>query len=321
MLNRGCSLPLQRVLTDFGADVPFCRVPEKAKEHYGIELSASTTRRVTQLHAKTFYDKAELRQVRASASVGRSGAIIAQMDGSMVPVVEIDKQAKDKRKGKTLQWREAKICLAHRQESAEMVYGGTFSGGVATAGREFHQCAVAAGFSSAHPLHAIGDGAQWITEQIEEHFGKEGHYLVDFYHVCDYLGAAAPSCSQEPRAWMDTQKEALKSNQISRVLEVLLPNVEPNTIDEKQAPVRKAYRYLRNRRDQLDYQGAIEKKLPIGSGEIESAHRYIIQQRLKRPGAWWTPDNIDSMLALRLARANRRWDDYWRQLAKDKFVA
>jgi hypothetical protein len=28
-------------------------------------------------------------------------------------------------------------------------------------------------------------------------------------------------------------------------------------------------------------------RLPIGSGEIESAHRYVAQQRLKRPGAWW----------------------------------
>jgi hypothetical protein len=26
---------------------------------------------------------------------------------------------------------------------------------------------------------------------------------------------------------------------------------------------------------------------PIGSGEIESTHRYIVQQRLKLPGAWW----------------------------------
>lgn len=33
---------------------------------------------------------------------------------------------------------------------------------------------------------------------------------------------------------------------------------------------------------------AIARELPIiGSGEIESAHRYIARQRLKRPGAWW----------------------------------
>jgi len=54
--------------------------------------------------------------------------------------------------------------------------------------------------------------------------------------------------------------------------------------------------------------------LPIGSGKIESAHRYLVQQRLKRPGAWWAPDNAEAMLALRVARANGRWSAYWQDL-------
>jgi len=59
------------------------------------------------------------------------------------------------------------------------------------------------------------------------------------------------------------------------------------------------------------YKTAIETGLPIGSGEIESAHRYLIQERLKLPGAWWKAANADSMLALRVLRANDLWDDYW----------
>ena len=41
------------------------------------------------------------------------------------------------------------------------------------------------------------------------------------------------------------------------------------------------------RKDQLNYKGAIAAGLPIGSGEIESSHRFVIQERLKIPGAWW----------------------------------
>ena len=63
----------------------------------------------------------------------------------------------------------------------------------------------------------------------------------------------------------------------------------------------------------LDYQRALAAGLPIGSGAIESAHRYVIQSRLKRSGAWWTLDNLSHMLALRVLRANREWEDYWRQ--------
>jgi hypothetical protein len=71
----------------------------------------------------------------------------------------------------------------------------------------------------------------------------------------------------------------------------------------------------------LDYQSASENNLSIGSGEIESAHRYIVQQRLKRPGAWWAPDNIDYMLALRLALANRLWRDYWKRSEEENIAA
>src|SRR5215470_15340779 len=38
------SLPLQRVLTDFGADESFLAATRKAKEHYGIEVPVSGAR-------------------------------------------------------------------------------------------------------------------------------------------------------------------------------------------------------------------------------------------------------------------------------------
>jgi hypothetical protein len=51
--------------------------------------------------------------------------------------------------------------------------------------------------------------------------------------------------------------------------------------------------------------------LPIGSGEIESGHRHVIQKRLKVAGAWWKETNAHSMLNLRTARANHQWKHYW----------
>ena len=85
---------------------------------------------------------------------------------------------------------------------------------------------------------------------------------------------------------------------------------------DSEAPVRTCHRYLIRRKDQLDYPGALANNLPIGSGEIESAHRYVVQKRLKLPGSWWCAANADHMLALRLNRANRQWDNYWNQARK-----
>ena len=63
----------------------------------------------------------------------------------------------------------------------------------------------------------------------------------------------------------------------------------------------------------LDYQGALEKGLPIGSGEIESGNKSVIQSRLKIPGAWWKEENAKKMVALRVNRANGDWNSYWQQ--------
>src|SRR5438034_11748106 len=50
--HRAYSLPLQRALTDFGAEESFVRATEKLREHYGIELGASAVREHTLAHAK-----------------------------------------------------------------------------------------------------------------------------------------------------------------------------------------------------------------------------------------------------------------------------
>jgi hypothetical protein len=76
--------------------------------------------------------------------------------------------------------------------------------------------------------------------------------------------------------------------------------------------------YLERFRDALHYDKYRSLGLPIGSGEIESAHRYIPQKRLKLPGATWHPDTINPMLALRVIRANNWWNDFWYQLNLDK---
>ena len=80
---------------------------------------------------------------------------------------------------------------------------------------------------------------------------------------------------------------------------------------KENCPAVKCLNYLSKRLHQLDYKGALEAGLPIGSGEIESGHRSVIQARLKIPGAWWDIDNAENMLALRTIRANGLWNQYW----------
>ncbi len=139
---------------------------------------------------------------------------------------------------------------------------------------------------------------------------------LEVFQLCGYIAAASKTCNPDNhRVWAKQQETLLKNNDFLVVIKNLKPYLEANEIDDNKAPVRACHRYLSNRTDQLDYKNAIEKGLPIGSGEIESAHRYVIQKRLKLSGAWWIAANIEPMLTLRVVRANDDWDKYWDAVA------
>ena len=316
---RGYSFWLQRAMVDFGADEAFAGAAKKLKEHYGIEAPVSAMRSITENHGECMREQTPLQ----TELPNRPGVpqLIAEMDGSMIPKVEIaalpEGGAKvDRRKTRTVGWKEARLCLVHEPGSVTPVFGATL-GTVDEAGEQMLNCAIHAGMGMKTKVHGVGDGAEWIAGQIELQFGSQGRYLVDLYHLCEYLAPAAESIAgTDKRTWVEKQKQKLKENRTAAVMviEDLLPFVDPDSVPDSAAPVRACHRYMTNRPGQFDYQAALQKELPVGSGEIESAHRYVIQARLKLAGAWWKTDNAAKMLALRVCRANSSWDNYWNNL-------
>jgi hypothetical protein len=304
---------LQLAITDFAADDPFARAALKLREHYSFEVGEGTVKRIALGRAGAIFESGRP-SAEFPVTPGRHKQIVAQIDGGMVPVVEPDAGRKDKRKGKKLSWKEAKISLAHAKGSRTPVYSGGIEGGVEAAGRRLFDCTVRAGCGTDSHVHAVGDGAPWIVGQIEERFGAQGSYPIDFYHVCEYLSAAAKAVAPDAaagKAWTEAQKDALRTGRAAAVLGALAPRCEAPAVSDDQAPVRACHRYLGARKDQLKYREAIAEGLPIGSGEIESAHRYVAQKRLKLPGAWWLVGHAEHMLALRINRLNGDWEAYW----------
>ena len=312
--SRSYSLPLQRRIADFGSDMAFCQVNKKLKEHYGIMVPENGIRTNTLRHARLIkkWQDSRLGTVQAPAKA----CIISETDGSMIPIVKtkpiVSGEKQDRRKDRTLLYREARLTIAHEKDSASPIFSATL-GSVKVAGKHIMHCVQAVAANEKTKVHSVGDGAVWIADQIEKQFGANATYLIDFYHLCEYLSAAATSCAPgNKKAWLEQQKERLKKSCISEVLQALKPHIEPRDTPEENAPVRACYRYMNNRLHQLDYKTAMENGLPIGSGEIESAHRYVIQKRMKIAGAWWLEPNAEAMLALRVNRANSDWELYWK---------
>lgn len=301
---RGTSRRLQRVLVDFGAEESFTRATQRVCEHYGVDVAWGRLRRHTLAHG------AQMSVLAVPPPQAAAAVLVTQMDGSLIPIVTPPAHGADRRKGKQLHWREVRLCLAREKKSATACYGATL-GSVSVAGDLWRQTACAAGLGAGTRVHGVGDGAEWITTQFGEQFATQGRYLLDFWHVSEYLGAAAGVIQpKKAQAWRRRQQGRLLENNVSGVLRALAPHLEPE--DQDEAPVRAAQRYLSARREQLDYAGARAAGLPIGSGEIESGHRHVIQQRLKLAGCWWKEPNAEAMLGLRTARANQLWDAYWK---------
>lgn len=309
VVPRGRSRRLERALTDFGCEHSFARAAQSFREHYGFEIGASAVRQTTLEQAQRAQAELEAKYEQPFRVLPVQGAehVIAQADGSMICTVEPGpRQGKRPRK-----YEEIRLVAAQAKDSATTVYGATFRS-VEAVGRRWGHCTREAGWGLNSQIHTLGDGAEWIRLQSREVFGEQGSFLCDFYHVSEYLGAAAPSCrAKNPDQWRHTQQKRLRRGAVPQVLEALAEHLEPLGTLEEEAPVRNGHRYLSNRTDCLDYPRALALGLPIGSGMIESGHRHVLQARFKKAGAAWLKDHAEQMAQLRVLRANSKWELFW----------
>jgi len=61
------------------------------------------------------------------------------------------------------------------------------------------------------------------------------------------------------------------------------------------------------------------RKLPIGSGQVESAVRRVVNLRFKAPGSFWTETTVSGLMHLRAAFKAGRWDDVMIGVLTDTF--
>ena len=58
----------------------------------------------------------------------------------------------------------------------------------------------------------------------------------------------------------------------------------------------------------IQYHTFRNRGLLIGSGAIESAHKDVLQRRLKLSGQRWTKSGLNQMAQLRVAYKSGKWD-------------
>ena len=155
----------------------------------------------------------------------------------------------------------------------------------------------------------IADGAKWIWNWVSDFYG-DSVQILDFFHAIEKLNEYASLAykdEQERRLWLEEIKERLKQD---RVVDIIceLKEISPRKSKEEKA-LQAVIRYYENNIERMKYGTFITKGYLIGSGSIESAHRNVIQQRMKLSGQRWSIQGAQRIVNLRAYKKSNRWAD------------
>ena len=160
----------------------------------------------------------------------------------------------------------------------------------------------------------IADGARWIWKWVEQNY-PESTQIVDYYHCKEHLCEFAKLYyrdEEQRQQWIDKLSEKILSKGIDPVIEVLEKLPKHHKTNRKRNNL---INYYRSNKDRMQYHKYLEKGLIIGSGAIESAHKDVLQQRLKLSGQRWTIEGFQQMAQLRVVYKSKQ-EHRIRQLCK-----
>jgi hypothetical protein len=155
------------------------------------------------------------------------------------------------------------------------------------------------------------------VERAARKVGAEITIVLDIVHALEYLWSATYAFHKdgtpEAEAWVEHQLVKLlagrSGGEIAKSMRLM---AKTRSLDSTAAkPVEKAAAYLVKHTRLLHYDRALADGLPIATGVIEGACRYLVQDRMGRTGARWSLAGAEAVLRLRALRASGDFDDYW----------
>jgi len=162
------------------------------------------------------------------------------------------------------------------------------------------------------------------VQRAARKLGVEVTIVLDIVHVLEYLWRAAhafhPAGSENAETWVRHRLLALlngrSGGEVAKSLRLMIAS---HGLDKKEAAaVVRCANYLVKNTRWLHYDRALADGLPIATGVIEGACRYLVQDRMGRTGARWSLAGAEAILRLRALKTSGDFDDYWQfHLAKE----
>ena len=171
------------------------------------------------------------------------------------------------------------------------------------------------GVLEAKPVVWISDGGKGFWKLFARCFSSLAIGILDFYHAVQNLWKAAAAWldgrTKAARLWFLTARHQLRHDSLDQILISISKALFFDTLsDDARRTLHNLYDYLSAHHEHTHY--SLFKDLiglPIGSGIVESACKWLIQQRFKGVGMRWSEEGFNNLLHLRLAWVNGRFDD------------
>jgi hypothetical protein len=240
-------------------------------------------------------------------------------DGGMVPFRPEGGAPKGK-----IRWREIKVGVLarlgqHRTRTGQLVTRlhqrrlVAVLGGIEALTPRLWLEALRQGIRSAPQVVWRSDGGRGLWRLYEERFAGQARGILDFYHAAQQLwkGAAAwlDGRTTQARRWFGWARHRLRHGMPDGVLADLTEALDVEGLPETaRETLRTVYTYLHRHREHINYDMYKDLGLPLGSGMVESACKWLVQQRFKGVGMRWSEDGFNHLLHLRLAWVNGRFE-------------
>lgn len=169
-------------------------------------------------------------------------------------------------------------------------------------------------WESAPQVLWLSDGGRGFWRVYHTCFAHSAIAVLDFFHAAGHLWRATTALFDNPRSaqaltWFARWRHQLRHGQHHHVLATLthLINLEAWT-DASLTILLQVQAYFQRHHRHIRYQQFEQQRIPLGSGMVESACKWLIQQRFKGVGMRWSEPGFNHLLALRVAWVNQRFE-------------
>lgn len=183
------------------------------------------------------------------------------------------------------------------------------------------------GAAYADVVECIADGAEWIWKRVErlrtlaESPAAKLVEVLDFYHASQYLSETLATCRTMPKAQRHALYKRLRHalrHQPDGV-EVVQEALRALATTHRGKAIPRALGYIETHAHRMRYVTLERRQLPIGSGQVESAVRRVVNLRFKAPGSLWRETTVSGLMHLRAAFKAGRWDEMMRGVMTGTF--